>query len=106
MAATIEKPPPLWKNFKNYLKHKQKEITLEDLIVRLRIKEDNRLSDVKSKKLQLEAKANLVDSNGNASNKRNRTDYKLKKRKPKMIKEKCYNCGKPNHMARDCRLPN
>ncbi|KAL0457629.1 UNVERIFIED_CONTAM: hypothetical protein Slati_0390100 [Sesamum latifolium] len=22
-----------------------------------------------------------------------------------MIKGNCYNCGKPNHMAKDCRLP-
>ncbi|KAL0292732.1 UNVERIFIED_CONTAM: hypothetical protein Sangu_3251000 [Sesamum angustifolium] len=29
--------PPLWKDFKNYLKHKRKGMGLEDLIVRLRI---------------------------------------------------------------------
>ncbi|KAL0290604.1 UNVERIFIED_CONTAM: hypothetical protein Scaly_2665200 [Sesamum calycinum] len=44
VAAMIEKLPPLWKDFKNYLKHKGKEMGLEDLIVRLRIEEDNRLS--------------------------------------------------------------
>ncbi|KAK4386219.1 hypothetical protein Sango_2492500 [Sesamum angolense] len=43
VAAMIEKLPPLWKDFKNYLKHKWKEMGLEDLIVRLRIEEDNRL---------------------------------------------------------------
>ena len=37
VAAIIEKLPPLWKDFKNYLKHKRKEMTVEDLIVRLRI---------------------------------------------------------------------
>ncbi|XP_070057581.1 uncharacterized protein [Nicotiana tomentosiformis] len=37
VAAMIEKLPPLWKDFKNYLKHKRKEMYLEDLIVRLRI---------------------------------------------------------------------
>ncbi|KAL0340749.1 UNVERIFIED_CONTAM: hypothetical protein Sradi_4591700 [Sesamum radiatum] len=37
VAAMIEKLPPLWKDFKNYLKHKRKEMGLEDLIVRLRI---------------------------------------------------------------------
>ncbi|XP_074573356.1 uncharacterized protein LOC141829732 [Curcuma longa] len=46
VAAVIEKLPPSWKDFKNYLKHKQKEMGLEDLILRLRIEEDNRkLSD-------------------------------------------------------------
>ena len=31
-----------WKDFKNYLKHKRKEMSIEDLIIRLRIKENNR----------------------------------------------------------------
>ncbi|KAL0349572.1 UNVERIFIED_CONTAM: Retrovirus-related Pol polyprotein from transposon TNT 1-94 [Sesamum radiatum] len=104
-AAMIEKLPPLWKDFKNYLKHKRKEMGLEDLIVRLRIEEDNRLSEMKSGKLQIEAKANLMEQNGNTSIKRKRVDYKAKKGRAKMIKGNCYNCGKPNHMAKDCRLP-
>ncbi|KAL0317530.1 UNVERIFIED_CONTAM: hypothetical protein Sangu_2167300 [Sesamum angustifolium] len=105
VAAMIEKLPPLWKDFKNYVKHKRKEMELEDLIVRLRIEEDNRLSDMKFRKLQIEAKANLMEQNGNTSIKRNRVEYKPKKGKAKMIKENYYNCGKRNHMAKDCRLP-
>ncbi|KAL0416715.1 UNVERIFIED_CONTAM: hypothetical protein Slati_3503400 [Sesamum latifolium] len=105
VAAMIEKLPPLWKDFKNYLKHKRKEMGLEDLIVRLRIEEDNRLSEMKSGRLQIEAKANLMEQNETTSNKRKRIDYKTKKGKVKMIKGNCYNCGKPNHMAKDCRLP-
>ncbi|XP_070026559.1 uncharacterized protein [Nicotiana sylvestris] len=42
VEAMIEKLPPLWKDFKNYLKHKRKEMSLDDLIVRLRIEEDNK----------------------------------------------------------------
>ena len=42
VATMIEKLPPAWKEFKNYLKHKRKEMTMEDLIIRLRIEEDNR----------------------------------------------------------------
>ncbi|KAK3043892.1 hypothetical protein RJ639_000591 [Escallonia herrerae] len=34
--------------YKNYLKHKRKEMKLEDLIVRLRIEEDNRQSEKKA----------------------------------------------------------
>ncbi|XP_042409963.1 uncharacterized protein LOC121999335 [Zingiber officinale] len=41
VAMVIEKLPPSWKVFKNYLKHKKKEMGLEDLILRLRIEEDN-----------------------------------------------------------------
>ncbi|XP_028954160.2 uncharacterized protein [Malus domestica] len=36
VVSFIEKLSPSWKEFKNYLKHKRKEMTLEDLIVRLR----------------------------------------------------------------------
>ncbi|KAK4399477.1 hypothetical protein Sango_1423200 [Sesamum angolense] len=54
VATMIEKLPPLWKDFKNYLKHKRKEMGLEDLIVILRIEEDNRLFEMKFGKLQIE----------------------------------------------------
>ena len=47
VAAIIEKLPPNWKDFKNYLNHKRKEMNLEDLIVRMRIEEDNRVSEKK-----------------------------------------------------------
>ena len=47
VEAVIEKLPSAWKDFKNYLKHKQKEMNMEDLVVRLRIEEDNRRSDKK-----------------------------------------------------------
>ncbi|PKI57989.1 hypothetical protein CRG98_021620 [Punica granatum] len=42
VAVVIEKLPPSWKDFKNYLKHKRKEMTIEDLVVKLRIVEDNK----------------------------------------------------------------
>ncbi|KAK6149322.1 hypothetical protein DH2020_016847 [Rehmannia glutinosa] len=48
VAAIIEKLPPSWKDFKKYLKHKRKDMGLEDLIVRLRIEEDDRDSEWKS----------------------------------------------------------
>ena len=37
VAAIIEKLPPAWKDFKNYLKHKRKEMSIKDLVIRLRI---------------------------------------------------------------------
>ena len=42
VAVIIEKLPSGKKNFKNYLKHKRKEMSVEELVVRLRIEEDNR----------------------------------------------------------------
>ncbi|KAK3016307.1 hypothetical protein RJ639_007627 [Escallonia herrerae] len=61
VAALIEKLPPTWKDFKNYLKHKRKEMKLEDLIVRLRIEEDNRQFEKKAGNYHQEAKANVVE---------------------------------------------
>ncbi|KAG8481111.1 hypothetical protein CXB51_025856 [Gossypium anomalum] len=42
VATIIKKLPPGWNDFKNYLKHKKKEMLMEDLIVKLQIEEDNR----------------------------------------------------------------
>ena len=56
----MEKLPPAWRDFKNYLKHKCKELKLEDLIMRLRIEKDNRKSEKKSNKKSYEAKANVI----------------------------------------------
>ena len=61
VAAFIEKLPPSWRDFKNYLKHKRKELSLEDLIVRLRIEEDNRLSEKKVGKNLEVSRANVVE---------------------------------------------
>ncbi|XP_070003417.1 uncharacterized protein [Nicotiana sylvestris] len=61
VAAFIEKLPPLWKDFKNYLKHKRKEMTLEDLIVRLRIEEDNKNAEKKSRGNSTIIRANIVE---------------------------------------------
>ncbi|KAK3016562.1 hypothetical protein RJ639_005823 [Escallonia herrerae] len=61
VAALIEKLPPTWKDFKNYLKHKRKEMKLEDLIVKLRIEEDNCQSEKKAGNYHQEAKANVVE---------------------------------------------
>lgn len=34
-SIIIKKLPPIWKDFKSYLKHKRKKMTLEDLISKL-----------------------------------------------------------------------
>ncbi|CAM8880370.1 unnamed protein product [Rhodiola kirilowii] len=41
VAAVIEKLPPGRKDFKNYLKHKQKEMCFKDLVFSLKIEGGN-----------------------------------------------------------------
>jgi hypothetical protein len=48
MATIIEKLASFFKYFKNYHKHKCKEMGIEDLILRLRIEEDNKLSKMRT----------------------------------------------------------
>lgn len=98
VEAMIEKLPSAWKDFKNYLKHKRKEMNLEDLILKLRIERDNRKSEKKYGNNEFYAKANVVESSGN---KRKRFNKGFKGN-PKKFKGECYNCGKIGHMSRNC----
>ena len=104
VAALIEKLPPSWRDFKNYLKHKRNELSLEDLIVRLRIEEDNRLSEKKvGKNLELSL-ANVV--RGSKPNKKRKMPSKSGEGFNQGLKKfvgKCFNCGKSGYQAKDCR---
>ena len=100
VATIVEKPSSVWKDFKNYLKHKHKKLKLKDLIVRLWIEEDNRKSEKKSSKNSYEVKANVIeDSKGKASTfkslKQNQ-GYKGKVQEGKNMRFKgiCYICNK------------
>ncbi|XP_057514993.1 uncharacterized protein LOC130796638 [Actinidia eriantha] len=64
VAVMIEKHPPSWKDFKNYLKHKRKEMNLKDLIIGHQVKDcrsrKNQGSDSKKPK---HAQANMTVEN-------------------------------------------
>ncbi|GKD18759.1 hypothetical protein Tco_1207917, partial [Tanacetum coccineum] len=47
-AAIIKKLPPSWVEYKKYLKHKRKEMSVEDLVVHLHIEEDKKLAQKNS----------------------------------------------------------
>ena len=74
---------------------------LEDLIVRLRIEEDNRNTDKRLGKTPMESKANLVEQQ--PSKKRKFSGDKQKEGNPKKFNGKCFVCNKQGHRAKDCR---
>ncbi|KAL6334035.1 hypothetical protein AAG906_000090 [Vitis piasezkii] len=90
----------------NYLKHKRKEMNLEELIVRLRIEEDNRKSEKKGNN-SMEAKANVIEQGPKTNKKRKHGDQNQNQGSnvAKKFKGKCYNCGKTGHKSNDCRKP-
>ncbi|XP_021844984.2 uncharacterized protein [Spinacia oleracea] len=58
----LEKFPPSWNDYRSYLKHKKKDMNLQELIGHMRTEEANRLKD-KFESLSLNSsKANLVES--------------------------------------------
>ena len=64
-SIIMEKLLPILRDFKNYLKYKRKELKLEELIMRLKIEEDNWKFKKRSNKNSYEAKTNVIeDSRG------------------------------------------
>ena len=80
-------------------------MSLEDLIIRLRIEEDNRLSEKKVGKNLEVSKANVVEE-GSKPNKKRKMPSKSREGFNQGLKKfvgKCFNCGKSGHRAKDCR---
>ncbi|XP_073280657.1 uncharacterized protein [Primulina huaijiensis] len=109
VAAIFEKLPPAWKDFKNYLKHKRKEMNVEELIVGLRIEEDNKSSERRLFS-PTAAKANVVE-HGQSSKKSTFSSSKRLNLGPKggiskkKFSGKCYNCDGMGHKASECKKP-
>ena len=105
VAAIIEKLPPLWKDFKNYLKHKHKEMTIEDLIVRLRIEEDNKAAKKRSRGNSAISGVNFVEEDSTKLKKRKKASGPKSNPPKKIFNGNCFNCGKHGHRANECRGP-
>ena len=58
----IEKFPPSWSDYRNQLKHKKKDLTLQELISHMRTEKANRLKDKMDSLSLNSSKANLVQS--------------------------------------------
>ncbi|XP_077252436.1 uncharacterized protein LOC143891806 [Tasmannia lanceolata] len=102
-GSLIEKLPLSWKDFKIGMKHKTKEWTLDQVVVRVKIEEKNRLKDKQLKAKEYTSRANIVETkNDGSKNLKPKKDKNFKKSGPKK-KGVCFECGKPGHYKKDCR---
>ena len=83
VAAIIEKPSLALKDFKNYFKHKRKEMSIENMVIRFRIEEDNRGSKKKIAHNPNEANANFVEHGQSFKFKKDNNKGKSSKLGPK-----------------------
>ncbi|XP_075101905.1 uncharacterized protein LOC142177328 [Nicotiana tabacum] len=93
------------KDFKNYLKHKHKEMMLEDLIVRLRIEKDNKGSEKKSRGNSTLMEKNIVEEASTSNRKRKKPFGPKNYPSKKKFKGNFQNYGKVGHKAVDWRAP-
>ncbi|KAJ9546855.1 hypothetical protein OSB04_019398 [Centaurea solstitialis] len=122
VSAIIEKLPPTWKDFKLYLKHLTEEMTFDQLVLKLRVEEDNRKTETDGG-TSLDPNANMVTGNTSKEKFNNERFLKSKGKFPAMkhgfnakhppppnkrpFKKQtthCWVCGKGGQKAKDCRF--
>ena len=87
-------------------------MSIEDLIIRLRIEEDNRESEKKRAHNPSKVKANFVKhgqgskfKKANNKGKGTKLGPKRKVSKKQKFQGKCFKCGNQGNKSADCRLP-
>ncbi|XP_077222219.1 uncharacterized protein LOC143856067 [Tasmannia lanceolata] len=125
VAVVIDKLPPSWKEFRNSLLHKTKELSMEGLLVRCRIEEENRNQDKKEGNTENVTNVHAISVVNNQNQKpqvnlkpkkklkkkqqnQNRGTFKRQNQnttsgKNDYSKVVCYICGLKGHTARICR---
>ncbi|KAL3516099.1 hypothetical protein ACH5RR_023001 [Cinchona calisaya] len=80
-------------------------MSVEDLILRLRIEKDNKMSERKASPSSFYAKANMVEQVEKSHKKNHKKKHAMKgKGIAKKFKGKCYSCNKVGHLAEDCKI--
>ncbi|CAD5318331.1 unnamed protein product [Arabidopsis thaliana] len=114
--SIVEKLPPSWSDFKNYLEFKQKPLSLQNLIARLQNESSERdkscfvAHDANVAEYKRKGKAKVVYNN--KGEKPNKGGPKIMSSKPstsfkkqgdiKKNSGKCTYCGKQGHKASEC----
>ena len=107
----VETLPESQKDYKNNMKHKRKQMFLQDVIIHIRIEEQNLSRENIEKAKELSSKANVVEEKSKPKN--NRSQKQNSQTKPNAsnkvhnssIKKRgnCFVCGKSGHHAAQCR---
>ncbi|GJY83222.1 zinc finger, CCHC-type containing protein [Tanacetum coccineum] len=110
VSCIIDKPPPLWKDFKYTLKHLKEELTLVVLGSHLRIEESLRAQDndePKGKTVVGPLVVNMVEHNNSFrynDNKGKRKHHDARVDPNKKPKVTCWKCGKPRYLKKNCKV--
>nr|GEW73876.1 DNA polymerase zeta catalytic subunit-like [Tanacetum cinerariifolium] len=92
VGSIIEKLPQSWKNFNLYLKHLTDDMSFEQLVLKIRVEEDNKMIE--------KAYAYSIEPNANLDGKK---DYTQQMNNNFKKVYHCWVCGKLGHKAKDCR---
>ncbi|KAM7475436.1 hypothetical protein LguiB_022679 [Lonicera macranthoides] len=67
VGCLIEKLPDSWKDYKNNMKHKRKQMSLADVAIHIRIEEQNRKRDMSSLSKEFQSKVNIIEGSSSKS---------------------------------------
>ena len=74
-------------------------------MIRLKIEEDNRNAEKKSRKSSTIIGFNIVEEALTKDKKRKKSNGQKSEQANKKFKGNCYNCGKTGHRSSDCHAP-